>query len=100
MGELATEPEEKEAREMVAGAELEAKPLVHPLGKLVSSPGSVPVTAKEFVLRAGKTQIPPSTEKSWGRQYLRDVFVALRSFINYKFQIPRIPGPSDGRGFR
>lgn len=48
LGELATQPEEKEAREMVAGAELEANPLVHPLGKLVSSPGSVPVTAKEF----------------------------------------------------
>lgn len=69
-GELATQPEEKEAREMemVAGAGLEAKPLVHPLGKLVPSHGSV---AKEFVLRAGNTHIPPRTKRhrgssSWG----------------------------------
>lgn len=47
----------------MAGAELEAKPLLHPLGKLVSSHGSVPVTAKEFVLRAGNTHIPARTKR-------------------------------------
>lgn len=72
-GELVTQPKEKEAREMemAAGAGLEAKPLVHPLGKLVPSHGSVPVAAKEFVLRAGNTHIPPRTKShgggsSWG----------------------------------
>lgn len=49
--------------EMVAGAGLEAKPLVHPLGKLVPSHGSV---AKEFVLRAGNTHIPLRTKRHGG----------------------------------
>lgn len=44
------------------------------------------MTAKEFVLRAGNTHIPPRTES-------QDVFVALRTFINCKLQIPRSPGP-------
>lgn len=57
------------------------KILVHRLGKLVSSHGSVPVPAKECVLRAGNAHIPLRTN-SHRRQDLGDVFVALRSFIN------------------
>lgn len=41
-----------------------------------------------------------SEDKQPGRQDLGDVFVALRSFINYKFQIPKSPGPSGSHGFR
>lgn len=99
LGELATQPEEKEAMEMVAGAEQEAKPLLHPLGKLVSSPGSVPVAAKEFVLRAGNTQIPPRMKSHGGGSTWGMCLQHSGHLLTANSKFPGVQGLG-GHGFR